>query len=92
MPKQIAYKCPLCTEGDVEHRERAGTHIYICEACPYVAYEYYNRMNTLHLDTELDNDRVISQSERDHVAEKLEEGYDEGIMTGPARAWRLIIA
>lgn len=90
--KEVAYSCPLCTSGDVVRKERNGTHIYVCDECPYVAYEYYNRMNTILLDMELDGARVNTQAERDRIAEKLEEGYDSGLMTAPAKAWYVIIA
>lgn len=32
-------KCPLCEETNVKHIEFRGTHIYICEDCPLVAFE-----------------------------------------------------
>ncbi len=37
---EIAYKCPLCHDGDVEHRDWMSTHVYSCEACPFLAFEY----------------------------------------------------
>lgn len=89
---EIAFKCPLCIEGNCEHRERAGTHIYACDACPFVAFEYLNRLDTLRLDMELDGNRILLESEREHIAQKLAEGYDGGVMVEPGRAWGVIVA
>lgn len=38
--KEVAYKCPLCEAGDVEYRQWLSTHVYVCDECPYVAFEY----------------------------------------------------
>lgn len=32
-------KCPLCDETNVEHIVYKGTHIYVCEDCPFVGFE-----------------------------------------------------
>lgn len=35
------FRCPLCLEDYVIHHEENGTHLYICEYCPFIAMEYY---------------------------------------------------
>lgn len=47
--KKSAYKCPLCKEGDIEHKQWMSTHLYICDACPYLAMEWHKDQNTLEL-------------------------------------------
>lgn len=32
--------CPLCEEEHITHKEYNGTHIYICEDCPFIGLEY----------------------------------------------------
>jgi hypothetical protein len=43
--KETAYKCPLCLEGRVKHTQWLSTHLYICDACPYLAMEYSTSKN-----------------------------------------------
>lgn len=31
--------CPMCQESCMTHEEYNGTHIYICEPCPFVGFE-----------------------------------------------------
>ena len=31
--------CPMCQEHYMKHEEYNGTHIYICEPCPFVGFE-----------------------------------------------------
>lgn len=31
--------CPMCQESYMIHEEYNGTHIYICEPCPFVGFE-----------------------------------------------------
>ena len=31
--------CPMCQESCMIHEEYNGTHIYICEPCPFVGFE-----------------------------------------------------
>ena len=33
--------CPMCETG-MEHKKEGNTHIYICEACPFLGLEYMN--------------------------------------------------
>ena len=32
--------CPMCEVGYMIHEEYKGTHIYYCEHCPFVGFEY----------------------------------------------------
>ena len=36
-----AFKCPLCTEASVYHVQQDKTACYTCEACAFVAFEYW---------------------------------------------------
>lgn len=31
--------CPMCEEHDIEYTNYKGTHIYVCEHCPFVGFE-----------------------------------------------------
>lgn len=31
--------CPMCEEHDIEYTNYKGTHIYVCENCPFVGFE-----------------------------------------------------
>ena len=31
--------CPMCQENCMTHEEYNGTHIYVCEPCPFVGFE-----------------------------------------------------
>jgi len=53
--KEVAYSCPLCIDGDVEHKEHGKTHIYMCDTCPYVAFEYHLTPNVVDLASYLSN-------------------------------------
>lgn len=33
-------KCSLC-DGKMDYDEKKGTHIWVCEDCPCVMFEYY---------------------------------------------------
>ena len=60
-------KCPLCEEQSVmytkikltkpqsEHTGRTHTHIWICEDCPYVAFEFYDSVDVMLLVKRLFN-------------------------------------
>ena len=39
--QEYVIKCPLCGE-ELNHKEYNGTHIYYCEPCPFVSFEYIN--------------------------------------------------
>ena len=41
--------CPMCREGELIHKDVNNTHIYICECCPFVAFEYIDMQNLLDL-------------------------------------------
>ena len=47
-------KCPMCEDGDLEHEDYNGTHIYKCNLCPFVAFE----------DVEYRDEENISQKYR----------------------------
>lgn len=32
-------KCPMCEEYNIKHEEYKGSHIYICQSCPFVGFE-----------------------------------------------------
>jgi hypothetical protein len=36
--------CPMCGEI-MEYKKQGDTHIYICEACPFLGLEYFNLPN-----------------------------------------------
>jgi ribosomal protein L37AE/L43A len=40
--------CPLCSESLI-HKDVGGTHIYTCEACPFVGLEYYSNIDAIQL-------------------------------------------
>lgn len=42
--KPIPFKCPLCGSDEVRHVEQGSTHIYVCQPCPFIAFEF------VHLD------------------------------------------
>lgn len=46
---EIAYKCPLCHDGDVVYRHWKSTPIYSCEACLFLAMEYRTNEDLLAL-------------------------------------------
>jgi len=37
-------KCGMCGE-EMEHIHQRDTHIYVCEACPFLGLEYFNLPN-----------------------------------------------
>ena len=37
--QEYATKCPLCGE-ELNYKEYNGTHIYYCEPCPFIGFEY----------------------------------------------------
>lgn len=40
--------CPLC-DGEMNYRKNKETHIWVCEECPAVLFEYVDESNTLDL-------------------------------------------
>jgi hypothetical protein len=42
--KNKSVKCPLCNE-ELEHIEFGKTHIYRCEPCPFIGFEYIEPTN-----------------------------------------------
>ncbi len=43
--KPIPFKCPICGSEEVIEVEQDGTHIYVCDPCPFVGIEYYDNSN-----------------------------------------------
>lgn len=37
--------CPMCLEGKLEWKPVNNTHIYICDVCPFIAFEYIDNQN-----------------------------------------------
>ncbi len=37
-------KCPMCG-AQLEHREKGESHIYTCEDCPFVGFEFFGMAN-----------------------------------------------
>lgn len=37
--QEYVIKCPLCGE-ELNYKEYNGTHIYYCEPCPFIGFEY----------------------------------------------------
>ena len=35
-------KCPLCCADSMSYKSWLGTHLYICDECPFLSMEYYN--------------------------------------------------
>lgn len=42
------FKCPLCGKF-AEYKKHYETHIWSCQECPFIAYEYYDAQNTASL-------------------------------------------
>lgn len=42
--QEYATKCPLCGE-ELNYIEYKGTHIYICESCPFIGFEYVEQQD-----------------------------------------------
>lgn len=40
--------CPMCS-AVMEHHHQGDTHIYVCEACPFLGLEYFNLPNATDL-------------------------------------------
>ena len=40
--------CPLCEEN-MRHHIHNGTHIWVCEICPHISFEYNNDMDLYNL-------------------------------------------
>lgn len=40
--------CPLCEEN-MRHHMHNGTHIWVCETCPHISFEYNNDMDLYNL-------------------------------------------
>lgn len=37
--------CPLCNENSMEYRNVNDTHMWVCNQCPAILLEYYERKN-----------------------------------------------
>ena len=35
--------CTRCNDAPMTHTNHKGTHIYVCETCPNVSFEYCNQ-------------------------------------------------
>ena len=55
-------KCPLCEEGNIKHKKlktktdypsNGITYVWICDDCPMIMFEYYNKNNTVALNNYL---------------------------------------
>lgn len=52
----VTFKCLLCEKGEIRYQfiERPkdtehGTHVWICEECPFVAFEFWQDHNAVDL-------------------------------------------
>lgn len=48
--------CPLCN-GEMRYKKHNNTHIWVCEECPNVMFEYYDNENIADLSEFLTNDK-----------------------------------
>lgn len=55
MAIQGGFSCPLCGEY-VEAKRIVNTYIWICEACPFVGFEYYTKEDTKAMSDYLNRD------------------------------------
>ena len=44
--------CPMC-DAPFHYKKYRGTHIWICEDCPIVMFEFYGNKDLKHLTTRL---------------------------------------
>ena len=56
--KRKSIVCPLC-DANCQYEQGGKTHIWICEECPFVGFEYYDIENTLNLSERLNPDWEI---------------------------------
>lgn len=54
--------CPLC-DSIMVHKEYKGTHIWSCEDCPAVLFEFYDADNLVELSRYLLNKEVIEDGQ-----------------------------
>lgn len=47
------FNCPLCGSNEVSHEQVGETHIYVCDPCPFVGFEFHNEGNLKDLTTRL---------------------------------------
>lgn len=45
LTREIAFRCPLCQTLNVESKKIKETYIYVCDECPFIAFEYYLNNN-----------------------------------------------
>lgn len=38
--KEIIFICPLCIDGEVEYKLWKSTNVYVCDSCPFLAFDY----------------------------------------------------
>lgn len=46
--------CPLCSDN-LSYKQNKDTHIWSCDSCPFVGFEFYNDKNTDELKEYLNN-------------------------------------
>ncbi len=51
---ESAITCPLC-EGVATHEEINGTHMWVCECCPFVGMEYVKAQDAVNVKHRLNN-------------------------------------
>lgn len=72
--------CPMCTDGLMKcntvhnktkypHADK-HTHIYICEECPFIGFEYYSGIDTEALITYLTPEETKETNEMVRAAQK----------------------
>lgn len=49
--------CPMCQEEKMKHIEYNGTHIYICEHCPFIGFEYVEQKDIDNLKEYLEREK-----------------------------------
>ena len=50
-------KCPVCEDGELVYHKVNDTHIWVCDTCPIIRFEYYEEKNLLDLISYLRRDK-----------------------------------
>ena len=80
-----ALTCPMCSEGEMNYTTVGQSHIYVCDACPAILFEYYGDIDYDNLGIYL-NGGVRACNAPDKVyhltdIENLEAITTEGLLT-----------
>lgn len=47
--------CEYCKDGEIKYTEYKGTHIFTCDTCPNITFEFYSNNDILALKEFLNN-------------------------------------